>query len=244
MSIQSLELELVETRIETPDVKSFVFSLGDYKFDYKPGQSIRVTLEIENCDEKCNRRPFSLASSPTESFLMISTKISQTAFKTTLDSLKKGTKVSISGPGPAGEFALPEDYSKNLVMLGGGIGITPFRNMIRFATDKRLPTKITLIYSNKVPADIAFRREFEECESRNANLKIVNTITRPQESEEKWTGLVGRIDAEMIRKQIADWNNSIFYTCGPPAMADTIVTLLQEMKISRDNIKVEKFMGY
>src|SRR3989338_5302529 len=167
--MENLELPIIGIREETPTIKSIKIQKDN--FDYKPGQYVQ--MELETGDEE-NIHPLSIASSPTEDFLMFSTKISNSTFKQELFSLKVGDKLKIKGP--MGVFVLNEN-AKNIVFLGGGIGITPFRNMIKYASDKRLPMKLTLLYSNKTPADIVYRNEWTLLEKQNKNLKVVNTIT-------------------------------------------------------------------
>src|SRR3989338_4685374 len=140
----NFELPVIETKQETPDVKSIKLELKE-KFDYKPGQYVIVEFDIEDSE---NTRSLSLASSPTEDFLLFSTKISQSAFKQKFNSLKIGDTVKIMGP--MGMFVLKED-AKEIVFLGGGIGITPFSDMIKYACDKKLQIKMTLLYSNRTP---------------------------------------------------------------------------------------------
>ena len=139
--VLSLDLPLIEAKQETPDVKSIKLGLRE-RIDYKPGQYMTVELDVDD-PENGNSRPLSIASSPTENFLLFSTKISQTLFKQKLNSLKAGDKVKLKGP--MGIFTLKED-AKEIVLLGGGIGITPFRDMIKYSADEKLPIKITLLY--------------------------------------------------------------------------------------------------
>lgn len=241
MAVQKLELELVEKKAEAGDVKSFRFAPGDYSFSYKAGQHITMTLDIENCDERGNARKFTLSSSPTESFLQVSTRISQSSFKRTLNSLPVGTKVSLAGP--SGVFTLPEGNSAPVVMLAGGIGITPFRSMIKFATDKQLPLKITLLYSNRLPETIAFGEELAGMERKNPNLKVINTVTDSAPGS-AWAGETSRVDAGMIKKYVADLGNPIFYVCGPPAMVAAMEDILSGLGIPEERVKSEEFTGY
>lgn len=239
--IKKLELEVMENKKITLDVQAIKLDLGGNDFAYKPGQYVNMTLEVEN-DPKGNTRQFSIASSPTEDFLMFATKISDSPFKQKFSKLEKGDVVKVRGP--FGQFILEEDPNKQHVMLSGGIGITPLRAMIKYATDKKLPLKIVLLYSNKTPEEIAFSEEFEKWEKQNENLKIVNTITRPEESKEKWEGKTGRIDDRMIREFVPDFKKAEFYVVGPPGMVDAMVDILEEMKISEEQINVEHFTGY
>jgi nitrite reductase/ring-hydroxylating ferredoxin subunit len=134
----SLEL-LSKEKLEGTDIMSFRLSGGG--IDFTAGQYAFFKLDGVSGDSKGPTRHFSLASSPTESdYLMISTRIRDTPFKQKLASLKKGAKIEVWGPD--GEFVLQED--KPAVFLSGGIGVTPFRSMIKYATDKHLPVKISM----------------------------------------------------------------------------------------------------
>ncbi len=79
--------------------------------------------------------------------------------------------------GPEGQFILHEDYSKSAIFLSGGIGVTPFRSMIKYATDKQLPLKIIMFDSNRNSNNILFKQEFDEWANINKNLKIIYTIS-------------------------------------------------------------------
>ena len=78
-------------------------------------------------------------------------------------------------------------------------------------------------------------------EKQNPNLKVINTIT---DDAVNWSGRKGRIDEKMIREFVNDFNNTIFYTCGPPAMVEGISQLLKSMYVPQQNVKIEKFVGY
>lgn len=231
------EFRTIETKQETPDVKSIKLAFDGNKFDYKPGQFMMMELDVDD-PESGNTRPLSIASSPTENVLLFSTKISQSLFKQKFNSLKVGDKVKVKGP--MGIFTLKKD-AKQIMFLGGGIGITPFRDMIKYATDKRLPIKLTLLYSNKTPADICYKDEWDVFEKENFNLKVVNTIT---DNTIGWNGRTGRINENMIKEFCNDINNTVFYICGPPGMVEGLSNLLKTMDISLQNIKIEKFAGY
>ena len=148
--MESRELEITKVKYETHDVFSTYLSRDN--FDYKPGQYVILELDAE--DLEGNTRPLSIASSPTEGFILLSTKIRDTPFKQKLIALKPGDKVKVKGP--MGMFTLKED-AKEIVFLGGGIGITPFRDMIKYAADRKLAIKLTLLYSNKTAADIVYK---------------------------------------------------------------------------------------
>ena len=229
----TFELEVTKVKYETHDVFSTYLSRDN--FDYKPGQYVILEIDVE--DLEGNTRPLSIASSPTEGFILLSTKIRDTPFKQKLIALKPGDKVKVKGP--MGMFTLKED-AKEIVFLGGGIGITPFRDMIKYAADRKLAIKLTLLYSNKTAADIVYKDEWEAFQKQNPNLKVVHTIT----DDASWHGRKGRINEAMIKEFCSDVNTAIFYICGPPGMVTGLYELLKTMNIPQSNIKIEKFAGY
>ena len=233
--MQTLNVKVLETKQETPTVRTI--KLEKNSFDYKPGQYVMLELDVAD-SENGNTRPLSLASSPTEDFIMVSTKISESLFKKKFNSLKEGDIVKIKGP--MGIFTLKED-AKEIIFLGGGIVITPFRDMIKYAADRKLRIKMTLLYSNRMQSEIAYKKEWPLFEEQNPNLKVINTIT---DDLQGWTGKIGRIDEKMIKEYCNDLTNAIFYICGPPPMVEGLGNLLKSMNVALQNIKIEKFAGY
>lgn len=247
---EPFEVTISQIRDLTHDVKEYDFDLGGMKLDYLPGQYVQIIapIEKEDCDQRCNIRSYSIASASTETQkynkILIATKFAKdnpSVFKKHLIWAKVGEKYQIRGP--MGRFLLQEDLSKEAVMLSGGIGITPFRNMIKFATDKNLPLKITLFYSNKTREDIVFKNDFDEMANVNKNLKIIHAIT-DENNLENWNGEKGYINEGMVRKYITNVNNATFYICGPGAMVDALKSTLQTMNIAEDHIHHELFSGY
>jgi len=256
------ELTLLEKqKFEGTDIMSFKFNRqneqqggpnSDNKIylDYTAGQFAFFDIGGVSNDPKGPIRHFTIASSPTEDFIMISTRIRDTPYKKRLSSLEEGAKVKVRGP--EGKFVLHEDYSKAAVLLSGGIGVTPFRSMIKYATDKQLPVKINMFDSNRDQANILYKNEFDECLNTNRNLKIIYTITAAEEqgqapSSSSWKGERGIINKTILTKFLttSELNNSVFYVCGPPGMLKAMQNLLQDdLHIPKERIKVEEFTGY
>jgi glycine betaine catabolism B len=188
-------------------------------------------------------RSFTLASSPTEEhFILISTRIRDTPFKRKLDSLDAGISVKLTAP--LGRFVLHEDHSRAAVFLSGGIGVTPFRSTIKYATDEQLPVKIILFDANRNQDNILYKKEFDECANSNKNLKTVYTLDIP---DNDWKGERGYINQTMVTKYLStiEMDNSIFYICGPPGMLNAMKKLLQlDLGIPKERIKIEEFTGY
>ncbi len=252
--VNEFELVLLEKQKHNgTDVMSLKFSKHDTakqkkELDYISGQYAFFDIGGVFNDPEGPLRHFTIASSPTENFIMISTRIRDTPYKKRLSSLEeKRTKVKVRGP--MGKFILHEDHSKPAVFLSGGIGVTPFRSMIKYVTDKQLPIKIVMFDSNRDENNILYKNEFDEYLKINKNLKIIYAITGEggQPPLGHWEGEIGRIDKPMITKYVSedDLNKSIFYICGPPAMLNAIQNILNEkLRIPKDRVKIEEFTGY
>ena len=239
-----MKLKLVEKRDEAKGTKSFFWET-EKPVNYLAGQYFYFTLPSLNYpDPRGATRHFTLSSSPTEgNLLRNTTRIrEESGYKKTLDDLEIGTL--IEGEGPNGTFILDEAEPGPHVFLAGGIGITPFRSMIKYAADKNLNTQIHLIYSNSIPEEIAFRAELDGLAKSWPNLKLDMTVTKPEESKEPWKGLTGRIDENLIQKLVPDINNNIFWVCGPPAMVEAMEQTLGKLNLSSGKVRSEKFTGY
>lgn len=233
-----MQFEASVTRIiqRTHDVRSIRFQRPD-EFDFLPGQYMYVKLRRNG---KELEKHFTISSSPTEKdHLEITKKLTGHEFSNALASLNEGDRAHIDGP--EGEFTFEGEHDK-IALITGGIGITPFQSIIRYSTDRGLKTQMTLLYSNSSEEEIVFRDELEEMQRLNKNLNVVHTTTRPSE---KWRGLKGRINGEMIKKVIPDYRERVVYISGPQQMVDDIERILRkELKIPKKQIKMEYFPGY
>jgi ferredoxin-NADP reductase/nitrite reductase/ring-hydroxylating ferredoxin subunit len=244
-----LELKLLEKIPKSgTDVMSFKFSKSDghNHLKYRAGQFAIIDLGTKE-DPKGPLRSFTMASSPTEDVIQITTRIRDTPFKKKLASLEIGSTAKITSP--LGKFVLPDDHSKPVVFIAGGIGVTPFRSMIRYATDKQVPSQVTMFDSNRNVENTLFKEEFDDCLKRNNNLKIVYTITEEEQSKnaEEWKGERGFINESMLTKYLTrdELDNSTFYICGPPGMLKAMQKLLElDLKFPKQHIKIEEFTGY
>ena len=239
-----LQLKLLEKiPIKGTDVMSFKFSRidDDNRLNYRAGQYAIVDLGTKE-DPKGPLRSFTMASSPTENVILITTRIRDSPFKKKLAALNIESTVTITSP--LGQFVLPDDHSKPLVFLSGGIGVTPFRSMIKYATDTELPLKIIMFDANRNQENILFKDEFDEWAKLNENVKIVYTLDIAQDD---WKGEQGYINKAMIVKYWDAYkrDKSIFYICGPPGMLKAMQKLLQDdLSIPQQRIRTEEFIGY
>lgn len=212
-------------------------------FEYRAGQNCDFFLiNPKETDEEGNKRTFSLVSTPYEKDLTIATRLRDTAFKRTLKNMKAGESMEMEGP--FGDFFLHENIKRIAVFLAGGIGITPFFSMIKDASEKNLPHKIILFYSNRRPEDAPFLDELDKLSKVNKNFTFVPTMTQPEKSKEKWEGEAGYISADKIKKFVSDGENPLFYIAGPLGMLSSMRGLLNTIGVSNDDIRSEEFIGY
>lgn len=130
-------------------------------------------------------------------------------------------------------------------MLAGGIGITPFRSMIRYAADMGLKQPILLFYSNRTAEEIVFREELERLSHTFKSLKVVITVTRPEESKAPWDGATGRIEGSTIKRETESLKDPLYYVCGPPLMVEGMTGILgQDAGVPQESIRQERFDGY
>lgn len=238
-----MRIKLQERRQETPDCMTFVFSLDGQPYFYTAGQFAFFELDALTAeDPRGKRRHFTLSCSPTEhGIVQFTTKLRGFGLKETLRTAPLGLEVELEDA--RGRFTLPDDASQPIVFIGGGIGVTPFRSMLRYAADENLPHHITMLYSATTPEQIVFRREFELLPQENPNVNIILTVTDAA-NDSTWKGETGRIDTARIQAHVRDIPNAIFYTCGPPPMVQAMEELLKTMNVPHEHIRVERFSGY
>ncbi len=212
-------------------------------FVFKPGQFIEITLlNPPETDSEGNSRAFSIASAPWEDFLLVATRLRDSAFKRVLSHASPGTTVKIGGP--FGDLRLHNDSSRAAVILCGGIGITPFRSILLNATQNKLPHRIFLFYSNRRPEDAPFLEEMQALEMQNPNFKLIACMTEMEKSRGRWDGERDKISREMIEKHLGGLPSAIYYITGPPGFVAAMRAMLADSGIDDDSVRTEEFGGY
>jgi len=238
-----LTLLLSERKQVAEGTMSFRFELAGQSFPFEPGQFIRVGLpNPPHPDPKGNARSFSIASSPSEPFLLIASRMTGSAFKTSLAEVPLGTPVNISGP--AGSFVLEPNSHAPVALFAGGIGITPFRSMIQHAREHDPARRLTLIYANRNPEQAAFLEEFEAWAKDNANFRLVATMTQPGKSKRGWNGPTGYVDINFVRQYLPELPAGGCYVAGPPRFVDGVTQTLREAGVAGEDVRTDEFTGY
>jgi len=213
-------------------------------FVFKAGQYIDLTLagfrpQLGPSDGMTHT--FSIASSPSDKDLIVTTRMRNTVFKRTISTLPIGSRARIKGP--MGSFTLHNNTSRPAVFLAGGIGVAPFLSMLTYATEEKLRHPIVLFYANRYLEDAAFIDALWKLERANPRFRFVPTLTRVANSN-GWKGKTGRISSEMLLTQVGVLRGPIYYIAGPPTMVTTARRTLSEVGVDEDDIRTEEFAGY
>ena len=212
-------------------------------FEFKPGQFANFTLDSAiTTDAGGSTRSLSIASAPHEKDLMVAMRMRDTGFKRVASALPIGAPFLLEGP--YGNLILHRDVARPAVFLAGGIGITPFRSMIRHAAEVGSAHGIFLFYSIRRLEEAAFLEELREIQELNLHFKFIPTITHHDGIPHDWRGELGHITEPMLTKWLPDFQVPIFYIAGPPGMVAGMRQILGEAGVSDDDIRAEEFAGY
>ena len=236
-----LVLKLKERIRIAPDIYDFVFAHGR-NFAFAPGQYMEWTLGHPSPDARGNRRFFTLASAPTEKTLRLGVKFYQesSTFKKAMLKMNVGDEIVASQL--AGDFILPENPLQKCVFIAGGVGVTPFRSMIKYMLDTHRPRPITLFYANKTVGDILYKDVFDRAH-HELGIQTIYTVTDPTNLPSSWTGVTGRITPQLIMSKLPDYRRCIFYISGPKGMVDSFKETLLQMRVRSSNIRTDFFSG-
>jgi ferredoxin-NADP reductase len=115
------------------------------------------------------------------------------------------------------------------------------RSMIKYCTDTGSEAEIILLYSCHSPSEMIFVEDFKAMQRVNPRIKVVLTVTSPAGD---WTGYTGRIDGVMVRREIPDIANRVFFVSGPQPMVEALVSVLKGLGMAEGRIRTELFTGY
>lgn len=224
------------------DTYSFYFERNEKSRNFTAGQYFEIKLRIKNPDERGDTHVFTCASSPTEKgYYMITTRIIESTFKNALLKLKPGTLVQFNGPWDDLNFDETEDLPQ--VFMAGGIGITPFHSIVKYAIDKKLELPMTLFVSWGSREEMLFDDFFRKAETKLKDFRYIPTITH-SETLRDWGGETGRISERLVKKYIKKVRNNRFRIAGPQGLVKAMKELCVQMNVPKENIIAEEFEGY
>ncbi|MBP9716762.1 MAG: oxidoreductase [Candidatus Levybacteria bacterium] len=234
-----LVLEFSEKIKLSPNIYEFVFKKSK-SFNFLPGQYFEWTLGHHRPDFRGVRRYFTIASSPTEENLKLGVRVENlkgSSFKKSLLSLTPGQKIYAGSL--SGDFTLPENKNEKLVFIAGGIGITPFRSMAKYMVDKEEKRDIVLFFSNSEPESFIYKDIFKN--AQEFGLRLVPVLSK---NFENWNGYSGRLNSEIIKKEVPEFTKRTYYLSGPVSMVESYKKLLSKLGIKPHKIVTDYFPGF
>lgn len=212
---------------------------SDRPFNYEPGQYAAISffshkrLSVARC--------FSIVSSPTQPGILQFAMRSGGRFTKKLSQLPLGEHIKVRGP--FGGFVVDWQHQPNIVFIAGGIGITPFMSMLRFASQAHLQNSITLLYSCRSQDDIPFFEELIKIEESSTTISIHYVIADgPIDKLQGKSVSKGRISNELLVERTENSFSSYeFFICGPPPFMKGMTKLLVANNTPQNNIVTEAF---
>jgi ferredoxin-NADP reductase len=218
---------------ETSDVRTFRFARPE-GFDFQPGQFVTIRVRADGVDLV---RCYSISSAPHASgYLEISVKRQGQVSSALHATLSAGSTVWLGAP--AGSFVYPHADDRPLLLLAGGIGITPLLSMIRHAVATEPTRPVVLLYAARTPEALAFRSELTALARRHPQVRLVMAVSSGLTSSDLYPG---RIDEVLVRAVIPAVRDAVAMICGPQPMIDAMRTLLQSMGVPSNQIRFERF---
>lgn len=227
---------------ETPDVKTFRLVSchgGGIPFSYLPGQFLTLTLPV---GEKPIRRSYTISSSPTQGYYCeISVKREEhgAGSRYLHDQVNVGDTIEVQAP--SGKFFFTGKEADSIVLIAGGVGITPMMSVTRALTDMAWEGDVCFIVACHDPEHFIFESELKRLAERHPNLHLFAAMSRVEKDADGYRK--GRISREMLKEWVPDIASRRIHICGPPAMMDAVKKMLAELDVPADNIFTENFGG-
>ena len=179
-----------------------------------------------------------LSSSPTAGDVVCMTIKHSGDFTATVGALAPGEKARLHGPFGRFSHLVHVPAGKPMVLIAGGVGITPMLSMLRYMADARDERRVVLIWSNRTEEDILYRQEIDSLKTRLPGLAVHHVLTRQMD----WPGEKGRIDAEMLARLLAEEDRRAHvFVCCPPGMIGAIARAMVKLGYRRRRIYAERF---
>jgi sulfhydrogenase subunit gamma (sulfur reductase) len=220
---------------ETPDTATFFLSADrvGWRRDYNPGQF--VELSVFGAGEA----PFCLCQSPTRAAQIEVTVRRTGAVTNRLHELQVGDVLGLRGPF-GNWFPYERARGKDLIFVGGGIGLPPLRSFINYVLDHRQDYgTVWVLYGARTPADRVYKTELHAW-AKSDQLTLLETVDR---GDDGWTGPVGFV-TELVRQLKVDPANTMAFSCGPPIMLKAVIAALRALGLEpRDMVTtLERYM--
>jgi len=226
---------------ETSHVKTFRLVATDGKsipFAFAPGQFLTLSAEVDGATV---RRSYTIASPPTRSaYVEVTVKREEDGALSRFLHDKVAVGDELQARGPAGAFTFDGGNATSIVLIAGGVGITPMMCVIRYLTDIAWPGEIFLVYAARSTDELIFREELEYLQRRHAKLHVAAAVDMRAEGT-AWMGIEGQITKDTLAHSVPGLERRRVHLCGPPGMMGAIRRILSELGVPAEQIKTEAF---
>ena len=240
-------------QIDIPEYHQLGFKNFNVEKEYhEDWDKFKIWDVVANNEEDCFRA-YSMANHPAEgNIIMLNVRIATPPpalwdqvppgiASSYIFNLKKGDKVTISGP--FGEF-FAKDSDREMIYLGGGAGMAPMRSHLFVLLDtKKTDRKITFFYGARSAREMFYHDDFLKLEKEHSNFKYIVGLSEPM-PEDKWegpTGFIHNVALEEYLKDHEDPTELEYYMCGPPMMIDACDKMLYDLGVEREMIAYDSF---
>ncbi|MBN8763329.1 MAG: hypothetical protein BGP20_12995 [Thiobacillus sp. 63-78] len=219
----------------TPSIRALRLAIPDTAFRFLPGQWVDLSVEIDGVTHTAG---YSITTSPIqqgEIELAIKASARHPLARWVHECARPDDRVRVTqGQGP---FVYLPEMSENVVLIGGGVGVTPLLSIFRHVRDAGLSTCVHMLYSVSDSREILFRGELETAARTHDNLYVNITVTQPDPC---WNGLTGRIDPIKLHALMVP-DDTLYYLCGPQGMVEDMSTLLHNLGVPLSRVIFEKW---
>lgn len=227
---------------ETSSVKTFRLIdplFGKLPFVYLPGQFLTVTVTV---DGESIKRSYTISSAPTErDYCEITVKREEHGAVSRFlhDHVHEDDTLQITAP--SGRFTFTGEESTSVVLIGGGVGVTPMMSVTRYLTKRSWLHEIYFVFAGRSEGDIIFREELEYLQRRYRNLHVIIALDDVDGADDRY--VKGRITREVLEAHIPDLPTCRVHICGPPPMMSAVKGILIDIGVPADQIRTEVFQG-
>lgn len=185
-------------------------------------------------------RSYSISSSPTQREyvdLTVRREPRGAVSRHVVDLLKVGDPIEAGGP--VGRFTFSGTEADSIVLIAGGVGITPMMSIARYLTERAWPGEIFLIYACRAPNDFIFKDELDALQVRNSKLHVTVVMSRAEGTD--WKGPRGHLTKKLLTQAIPHLSSRRVHLCGPPPLMDAAKAILAELGVPAEQVKTELF---
>jgi ferredoxin-NADP reductase len=221
------KLKLKDKEHLTDNVWAFRFEPSE-ALSWTPGQFIRVEIPHQHPDSEGTKRWFTVSSAPSDGFMQITTRVTGTTFKQSLDAVPMGGEIDLL-EAPDGDFIWQES-DRPRVFIAGGIGVTPFYSILKSRFHDHQPLDVTLVYAGRT-ADLPFRAEFDQWSAADPRFKVRYLIGEP-------------LTPASLAALVPGLNDSLVYLSGPEPMVESLGDQLRTAGLPDAQLKQDFFPNY